>query len=76
MSPRREILLGFTIVLARRAEVLSGFTEVVVVAVVVMVAMAAVAALCTLTAEETAQHLTDEGHCETCETEHCASPFL
>ena len=69
----REIRPGFSKVLASHAEVLSGLIEVVVV-MVVMVAMAALTALCTLaTAKETTQHLSDEGHGETCESKH--SPF-
>jgi hypothetical protein len=75
----REILLGVAVILLSRAEVLSGFTQIIVV-VVVMMTMAAVAALVTLATEETTQHSTNhisnERCCETCESEHRAFSFL
>ena len=64
----REILLSVAVVLLSHAEVLSGFTR-VVVAVVVMVTMAAVATLVTVVsqaAQDTAQHLSNERHCKSC----------
>jgi cytochrome c-type biogenesis protein CcmH/NrfF len=48
------------------------------VAVVVMVTMAAVATLVTLVsqaAQDTAQHLSNERHCKSCESEHRAFSF-
>ena len=59
----REILLCVTKIFARHAEVLSCFTEVIVVVVVMMVAMAAVAALAALIediAQDIAQHISEE----------------
>jgi hypothetical protein len=75
----REILLSVAVILLSRAEVLSGFAQVVVV-VVVMVTMAAVATLVTLATEDTTQHTADhisnEGCCKTCQSEHSAFSFL
>jgi hypothetical protein len=75
----REILLSVAVILPSHAEVLSGFTQVIVV-VVMMVTMAALAALVTLAAEETTQHSThhisNERCCKTCESEHSAFSIL
>lgn len=70
----REILLSVAVILLSHAEVPSGSLRVVLV-VVVMVAMAALATLAALTTEETTQHISNEGCCKTCESEHVHSPF-
>jgi len=75
----REIPLSVAVILLSHAEVLSGFTNVIVV-VVVMVTMAAVATLVTLATEETTQHtahhISNERCCKTCESEHSAFSIL
>jgi hypothetical protein len=54
----REILLSVAVILLSHAEVLTGFTHVILV-MVVMVTMAAVATLATLATEETTQHISN-----------------
>ena len=71
----REILLGFTEILARCAEVLRGLILVVVAVVVVMATLAALSALAALAAEKTTQQVSDHWGREACESEHCYLPF-
>lgn len=76
----REILLGVTEILARRAEVLSGFTEVVAAVAVAMAAVMTVVAMMTMVTmvmvvvvEQITQKTSDETSRETWqETEHSA----
>jgi hypothetical protein len=58
----REIPLSVAVILLSHAEVLSGFTRVILVVVVmVMVTMAALATLVTLATEQTTQQVSSEG---------------
>ena len=58
----REILPSVAVILLSHAEVLSGFTRVILVVVVmVMVTMAALATLVTLATEQTTQQVSSEG---------------
>jgi len=75
----REIPLSVAVILPSHAEVLGGFTHVIVVVVVVvvmvMVTMATLATLATLATEETTQHISNERCRKTCESEHSAFSF-
>jgi zinc transporter ZupT len=83
----REILLGVTEVFPRHAEVLSGFTE-VIVAVAAMVVMTVVAVVAMMTVmvvmavvmvvvmiEQIVQETSDERSRKWQQTEHCYSPL-